>query len=77
MAELHVQTKKHSTANSMWIWIVVVLIIAAAVIYYLTARNKNANTATPSNTTGFIYTPVQSLATTNALQLTNAAAQAC
>jgi flagellar basal body-associated protein FliL len=56
MAELHVQTKKHNTAGSMWLWIVLVLIIAGVVIYYLTTRNKNAGTATPpANTTGHVH----------------------
>ena len=55
MAEIHVQTKKHSAAGSMWIWIVVVLLIAAAVVYYFVNRNKNGGaTAPPANTTSFL-----------------------
>ena len=51
MAELHVQTKKHNTSNSMWIWIVLALVIAGAVIWYLASRNKNTNNISPANNT--------------------------
>ena len=44
MAEIHVQSKKHSP-NTSWIWIVVVLLIAAAVVYYLMTRNKQQEAA--------------------------------
>ena len=48
MAEIHVESKKHSS-NTSWIWIVAVLLIAAAVIYYLMTRDKQqeATPATP------------------------------
>jgi len=51
MAEINVQTKKHS---SLWLWILVVL-IAAAIIYFLTRNNnRNTNAAVDQNTTSFI-----------------------
>lgn len=72
MAEIHVQTKKHSAPGSMWIWIVVVLIIAAAVIYYLVSRNKNAGTAAPpANTTSFLYHSYKAVACMDKLQAKN------
>ncbi|RYZ30977.1 MAG: hypothetical protein EOO10_00870 [Chitinophagaceae bacterium] len=39
MAEIHVQTKKHS--NSAWVWIVLALLIIGAVVYYMMTRNNN------------------------------------
>ena len=77
MAELHVQTKKRSTLNSMWIWIVVVLVIAAAVIYYLANRNKNTGNPPPSHTTGFIHKPIHLIEPANRLQLKTTKPQAC
>ena len=75
MAEIHVQTKKHSAAGSMWIWIVVVLIIAAALIYYLANRNKNAGTAAPpANTTSFLHRSCKDFVWTNKLERNNTAA---
>ena len=50
MAELHVQTKKHNTPGSMWLWIVLALVIIGALVWYLASRNKNTN-PTPANTT--------------------------
>lgn len=52
MAELHVETKKHNTSGSMWLWIVLALVIIGALVWYLTSRNKNTNTTPSNNTTG-------------------------
>ena len=39
MAEIHVESRKHT--SSAWIWILVSLIIIAAVAYFLTRNNRN------------------------------------
>lgn len=57
MAEIHVQTKKHNTSNTLWIWIVLALVILGALIYYFMTRNKTANDTTPANTTGRLQGP--------------------
>lgn len=44
MAEIHVQTKKHTT-NSSWLWIVLALLLIGALVYYLMARNTETQTA--------------------------------
>jgi hypothetical protein len=42
MAEIHVQTKKHS--NLTWLWIVLALLIIGALVYYLMTRNNQQQT---------------------------------
>lgn len=78
MAELHVQTKKSNTPNSMWIWIVLALVVAGAVIYYLVSRNKaGTKTAAPANTTGAIEPSTNPLRIENILQQQNTAMYFC
>jgi hypothetical protein len=38
MAEIHIESKKHT--SSAWIWILVSLVIIAAVAYFLTRGNR-------------------------------------
>lgn len=45
MAEIHVQTKKHSS-NAAWLWIVLALLIIGAVVYYMMTRNNNSQQQT-------------------------------
>ena len=60
MAEIHVQTKKHSS-NSAWLWIVLVLLIIGAVVYYLMTRNNNPQTgpAAQPNAASQLYPKAQ------------------
>jgi hypothetical protein len=53
MAEIHVQTKKHS--SPVWVWILLALIIVGALVYFLARnQNKDADRNTTQRTTSFV-----------------------
>ena len=51
MAEIHVQTKRHSTTSPMWIWIIVALLIVAVVAWFVLKNRETTppQTPTPAN----------------------------
>jgi hypothetical protein len=55
MAEIHVESRKHT--SSAWIWILVSLIIIAAVAYFLTRNNRTDERNVNGNATSYIHEP--------------------
>lgn len=55
MAEINVQTKKHSS-SPVWLWVLLILIVAAVVYFLIRDKNKNTHTPVNNTTTSWIYT---------------------
>ena len=47
MAEIHVQTKKH-TSTPTWVWIVIALLIVVTVTWFVVKNKETAPVQTPS-----------------------------
>lgn len=64
MAELHVETKKHSAGSASWLWILLALIVIAVVVYFFINCNSKAAT---DNTPAAPASPVSQLLPANAV----------
>jgi hypothetical protein len=53
MAEIHVESKKHT--SSAWIWILVSLAIIAAVAYFLTRGNRTGENHINGNPISYMH----------------------
>jgi hypothetical protein len=53
MAEIHVESRKHT--SSAWIWILVSLIIIAAVAYFLTRNNRTGENHINGNPVSYMH----------------------
>jgi hypothetical protein len=53
MAEIHVESRKHT--SSAWIWILVSLIIIAAVAYFLTRNNRTGENQINGNPVSYMH----------------------